>query len=217
MTATDTRPNLLGITINHRSMRGDARRFAALVRSIADGTTASSPARARAIERYLTSLCAGIHHHHQAEDEVLWPVLEAAAGAEVDLTELTDDHAQLDPLLDRLRAEARALSAAPRDRAAAARLATTLAALRDLLDEHIDDEERTVFPVITRYVSHAEWQRVEAAVRKGSAMSFELPRIERYATGDELAELYRMAGPVLRFMLALVRPGFLRREKVIFG
>ncbi|MET7403803.1 hemerythrin domain-containing protein [Dactylosporangium sp. NPDC005572] len=210
-------PNLLGITINHRSMRGDARRFAALARAIADGTVPNSPARARAIQKYLMSLISGIHHHHRAEDDVLWPVLERVAGAEVDLAELTEDHAQLDPLLDRLRAETAALAAAPHDRAAAARLATSLETLRDLLDEHIEDEERTIFPVIERYVPEADWQRVETAVRKGAPVGFELPRIERYATADELAELRRLAGPMLLVLLALARPGFRRREKVIFG
>ncbi|WP_433065521.1 hemerythrin domain-containing protein [Dactylosporangium sp. CS-033363] len=210
-------PNLLGITINHRSMRGDARRFADVTRAIADGLIPATPARAKAIHRYLTSLCDGIHHHHQAEDDVLWPVLQATAGAEVDLAELTDDHAQLDPLLDRIRQQSAALANTPSDPAAAARLADSLTTLRDLLDEHIDDEERTVFPVIVRYVSGEQWQKVEDAVRKGGKMSFELPRIERYATPEELVELYRQAGPVLRLILAAVRPGFLRREQLIFG
>ncbi|MGI5241298.1 hemerythrin domain-containing protein [Dactylosporangium sp. CA-139066] len=213
----NTEPNLLGITINHRSMRGDARRFADVTRAIADGSLPGTPARAKAIQQYLTNLCAGIHHHHQAEDDVLWPVLRETAGAEVDLAELTDDHKQLDPLLDRVRADAAALAAAPADRDAAGRLSQSLATLRDLLDEHIDDEERTVFPIIRRYVNHDQWQRVENAVRKGSKPGFELPRIERYATADELVELRRVAGPVLLLMLAAVRPGFARRERQIFG
>ncbi|MFG2044095.1 hemerythrin domain-containing protein [Dactylosporangium sp. NPDC048998] len=214
---TNTEPNLLGITINHRSMRGDARRFADVTRAMAEGRTQGTPGRARAIRRYLSELCDGIHHHHQAEDDVLWPVLRETAGAEVDLAELTDDHRELDPLLDRVRAEAAALAAAPGDPEAAGRLSDSLATLRDLLDEHIDDEERTVFPVIRRYVTHKQWQRVEDAVRKGSKAGFELPRIERYATADELGELVRMAGPVLRLTLAAVRPGFRRRERLIFG
>ncbi|MFI5907837.1 hemerythrin domain-containing protein [Dactylosporangium sp. NPDC051541] len=214
---TNSEPNLVGITVNHRSMVGDARRFADVTRAIADGHVPATPARAKAIHRYLLTLCDGIHHHHQAEDDVLWPILNATAGAEVDLAELTDDHAQLDPLLDRIRTQSAALAAAPADRDAAARLADSLATLRDLLDEHIEDEERTVFPVIRRYVSGAQWQQVETAVRKGGKMGFELPRIERYATPAELDELYRLAGPVLRLMLAAVRPAFLRRERLIFG
>ncbi|MFB9446597.1 hemerythrin domain-containing protein [Dactylosporangium vinaceum] len=214
---TNSAPNLVGITVNHRSMVGDARRFAQVTRDIADGRVPATPARAKAVHRYLATLCDGIHHHHRAEDDVLWPILNATAGAEVDLAELTDDHAQLDPLLERIRAQAAALAAAPADRAAAARLADSLATLRDLLAEHIEDEERTVFPVIRRYVSGAQWQQVETAVRKGGKLGFELPRIERYATAAELEELYRLAGPVLRLMLAAVRPGFLRRERLIFG
>ncbi|MFF5227867.1 hemerythrin domain-containing protein [Dactylosporangium sp. NPDC000521] len=210
-------PNLVGITVNHRSMRGDARRFAALLRDMADGRAVNTAARAKAIASYLETLCDGIHHHHQAEDDVLWPVLEASAGAEVDLRELTEDHRQLDPLLDAIRRDARALAVAPGDRDAAERLAGALALLRDMLDEHIEDEERTLFPVIHRYVSDADWNKVETAVRKGGKMGFELPRIEKYATQAELAELKRMAGPVLRVLLAVTRRGFARREAVIFG
>ncbi|MGW4369257.1 hemerythrin domain-containing protein [Nocardia takedensis] len=39
--------------------------------------------RAAAVADYLTDLCDSIHHHHSAEDEVLWPVLERSVGAHV--------------------------------------------------------------------------------------------------------------------------------------
>ncbi|MEV0393776.1 hemerythrin domain-containing protein [Polymorphospora rubra] len=217
MTATVDRPNLVAFRIVHRAMRGDARRLADTVERIARGTSPCGAARARAVAGYVDTLCDGIHHHHANEDRLLWPVLERSAGAEVDLSALSDDHSHLDPLLDQVRAGARALAAAPADRAVAGRLATLLGTLRDLLDEHIEDEERTIFPIIDRYVSGADWRQVEDQIRKGSQIRFDLPRMERFAAPDELAELYRMAGPGLRIMVALVRPGYRRRERLIFG
>jgi hemerythrin-like domain-containing protein len=215
--SVDARPNVLGFRLAHRAMRGDVRRLADLADRIGAGVVPYDTGRAQALARYLYGVCTGIHHHHDVEDRALWPVLERAAGAEIDLTELSDDHSALDPLLDQARAAVAALAAAPADRAPAQRLACVLASLRDLLDEHIDDEEETIFPIIERYVSVADWQKVEAAARKAGNVRFDLPRIERFARPSELAELHRLAGPVLRVMLAVVRPGYRRRERLIFG
>ncbi|MFI6128593.1 hemerythrin domain-containing protein [Micromonospora sp. NPDC051141] len=224
-TASATGPNLVGFRVNHRTMRADTRRLADLSDRVAAGLITYDRRRARALRTYVWLLCAGIHHHHRMEDEVLWPVLERSAAAEIDLRELSDDHASLDPVLDEVRAAVDDLvsvfapggPAEHRVRTAARRLATALAQLRDALDEHIEEEERLIFPVIRRYVSVADWDTVERAVRKGGALRFELPRIERYAEPAELDELKRIAGPVLRLTLAAVRPGFRRREARVFG
>ncbi|WP_405433781.1 hemerythrin domain-containing protein [Micromonospora sp. NBC_00617] len=218
-------PNLIGFRINHRTMRSDTRRLAELLDRVAAGQLAYDRRRATALRTYLRLLCDGIHHHHKMEDEVLWPVLQRSAGAEIDLRELSDDHAALEPVLDEVRVAADELvaafasgsSEAGRARTVAGRLAGALAQLRDVLDEHIEEEERLIFPVIRRYVSVADWNTVERAVRKGGALRFELPRIERYALPEELEELRKIAGPVLRLMLVALRPGFRRREATVFG
>ncbi|SCE94184.1 hemerythrin domain-containing protein [Micromonospora mirobrigensis] len=221
---TESEPNLVGFRINHRTMRADTRRLADLAERVADGRIAYDLRRGKALRTYVRLLCDGIHHHHRMEDEVLWPVLTRSAATEVELRDLSDDHASLDPVLDETRGAVDGLVAVltpggpeQRVRSAAGRLATVLAQLRDLLDEHIEEEERLIFPVIRRYVSVADWTTVERAVRKGGALRFELPRIERYARPEELAELKRIAGPVLRLMLAALRPGFRRREATVFG
>lgn len=181
-------PNLLGIRIIHRAMRGDARRLAAVLAQLAAGEQKADEVRLRAIEEFTGKLCAGIHHHHRAEDEVLWPVIVRAAVGSVDLSELSDDHASLDPLLDDITGEAARLRTDP---LAGHRLAKGLRTLADLLDEHIGQEERLLFPVIRKYVSESEWKTVENAVRKGGDLRFDLPRVEQYAEREELAELRR--------------------------
>ncbi|SEM61811.1 hemerythrin domain-containing protein [Nonomuraea pusilla] len=207
-------PNLLGFRIAHRMMRGDSRRLAAVTGALARGGQRADAARLRAIGEFATKHCAGIHHHHQAEDDVLWPVIVRSAGAEVDLSDLTDDHKALDPLLEEITAAAAELPGSP---SAVRRMAASLATLADLLDEHIEEEERLLFPVIEKYVPEEEWERVETEVRKGGQASFDLPRIGQYALPEELAALRRMAGPVLTVMLALMGPGHRRRQKLIFG
>ncbi|GAB3137048.1 hemerythrin domain-containing protein [Microbispora hainanensis] len=200
-------PNLLGFRIAHRAMRTDSRRLADVTAEIAAGRQPCGPERAAAIREYATKLCRGIHHHHKAEDDHLWPLLVRSAGAEIDLSELSEDHSELDPLLE----EIQAVAGDP------AELAKPLRRLADLLDEHIQEEERTIFPIIMRHVSGEDWEEMEQHVRKGGDVRFELPRIEQHALPEELAELRRLAGPVLVVMLALMRRGHRRRERLVFG
>ncbi|MBB2913453.1 hemerythrin-like domain-containing protein [Streptosporangium becharense] len=206
-------PETLGFQIAHRSMRGEVRRLADLTAQLADGRQSADPARARAIVEYIAAMCTTIHHHHKTEDEVLWPVIERSAGAEVDLRDLSDDHAELDPLLDTIRSGSEEFLRTSDAR----RLAVCLTRLADMLDEHIEEEERLLFPIIRKYVSVADWKRVEDVARKGSNVMVELPRIEQYARPDELATLRRLAGPVLTVMFTVLRGGHRRRQRLIFG
>ena len=226
-TAADVRPrrdgdpvaDILGIRLAHRAMRADLHRLTALARDVAAGRVPRTPGRAAAIAGYVALTCDSIHHHHESEDDLLWPVLAASAGSHVDLAELSDDHAALDPKLDRIRAAARALAARPGSEDAAGELARGLAELRDLLDEHIEEEEKAIFPVIERYVSVRDWKAVEKGVRSSGTTPtwFELPRAVDQARPEELAELRRLAGPVLVVVLAMMRRRYRRLERAVFG
>ncbi|MCW0211747.1 MAG: hemerythrin domain-containing protein [Pseudonocardia sp.] len=215
-------PDLTGLRLLHRVMRGDLHRLTALAEQLAHLRAGISEKRAKAIDRWVAGLCAEIHHHHDAEDAVAWPVITRHAGAAVDLTGLSDDHAALDPLLDDLRAASRALVAAWPDELPmhAERLATSLRRLRDELDEHIVAEESEIFPVIEEYVPADTWAEVTKGVRKrkgGPSPTFQVPRIEAAATPAEMASLRAEAGPVLMMLLAAMRPGHRRREALVFG
>jgi hemerythrin-like domain-containing protein len=202
-----------GLLLAHRAMLRDLDRLATLAAGLAGERLDRK--RAAAIAAYLSDFCDSIHHHHSAEDEVLWPVLERAAGAHVDLTELTDDHAVLDPKLARIRTGAREL----RDRAhVTPELVADLADLRDTLNEHIADEERTIVPLIKQYVSDQDWARVETTIRRrGAKMSFEVPRILAVSTDAELAEARKEGGIPVALMIKLMPLGFRRRERLVFS
>lgn len=224
MTAmTPTRQgDLLGITLGHRAMCADARRLADLAARVVGGAERVDRARGAALARWIDRLADEIHHHHEAEDDVLWPVLERWARDRVDLAALTDDHAALDPLLAEVRAAADAVAELAADdvpgHPAARRLADRLETLADLLGEHIAEEERDVFPVILAHVPQAEWHTVEAAVReRGGDMGFVLPRVAAAATPEQMADLRRAAGPVLSVLLPITRWRLRRAEKLVFG
>jgi hemerythrin-like domain-containing protein len=141
----DASPDLLGITIAHRAMIGDSRRFADMLGDIAQGLSPCDRRRAGAIAAYLGELCDSIHHHHTIEDEVMWQILIDAAGGAIDVHDLQDDHAHLDPLLNQLRSTAIEFGEATDDSRTqvAGALANVLEALHELLAEHIADGSRS--------------------------------------------------------------------------
>ncbi|MDY6999097.1 MAG: hemerythrin domain-containing protein [Actinomycetota bacterium] len=209
-------PDVLGMQIAHRAMLRDLDRTTGIALAMADGTVPITGRRTRMLVRYLELLAESIHHHHRAEDDILWPVIEDRAGGHIDLAPLTEDHEALVPELEALRGATAALRAHP-GRPAARALATKLAEMRDMLGEHICEEERDTFPAIRRYLSVADWRDVEARIRRCARMSFELPRIAAASTPAELAVLKRDAGPLIAIMLAAVGPRYRRMERAVWG
>lgn len=175
MTTPTTDADLLGIRLAHRSMTTDVRRLTDTADAIGRGHQLCPTRRAQAIGNYVDLLIESIDHHHHTEDDVLWPVLEAAAGAHVDLDALSDDHTELADLLTELgdTSATFARSAAAPD---AMTLARTLRRLGALLDEHLADEERAIFPIITGYVDKSDWAAVEDSARKRGRLDFDGPR-----------------------------------------
>ncbi|GAB2806855.1 hypothetical protein GCM10022221_00290 [Actinocorallia aurea] len=203
--AGDPEPDLTTFAIVHRAMRGEARRLAALTAE--QGDVPFPAEREAALQRHLDLLLHEIHAHHDREDALVWPLITASAGAAIDLAPLTEDHAAIDPCLDRIRAS----RGVARSKA--------LADLRDLLDEHITDEEASVFPVLRRYVSVADWDRCEKEIAKApfAQMKWVVPLIASYATSEELDHLVKEAGLGMRILLRLTRPSFVRLNRAVYG
>ncbi|GAA2779816.1 hemerythrin domain-containing protein [Mycolicibacterium pallens] len=212
----DPEPDLIGITLAHRAMLTDVGRLAAAVTAIGEGRQRCSTRRAQAIARYTDLLCESIHHHHTVEDTVLWPVIDACAKDIVDLTELTEDHAALDPRLEIIGHRANAFRVAG-DRRTAALLGAELADLRNLLTEHIAEEERDIFPVIRQYVSVADWQEVEKTAQRTGRLTFDGPRTVGAATDDERAALAKEVSPVLRLLLTVLAWRHRKFEDEVFS
>jgi len=210
-------PELLGITLAHRAMLTDVRRLVAAVTEIGDGRARCSARRADAIARYTELMCESIHHHHTMEDDVLWPVIEASAGSIVDLTELTEDHAALDPRLEIIAHRATAFRVAGGERRIAALLAAELSDLYNLLSEHIAEEERDIFPVIQQHVSVDDWQAVEKTAQRTGRLTFDGPRTVGASTEEERAILAKDVSPILRLLLTVLAWRHRRFEDVVFS
>jgi hemerythrin-like domain-containing protein len=198
-------------------MRGDLHRLVELTGNIGAGRDMVGLARAAALAGFISDVCHAINLHHTREDSITWPLIESSAGAAVDLTDLSDDHSGLDPMLDELRAAAHSFAANPSD---VSKLATSVRQLSEHLDEHIEEEERRIFPVIEKYVTAEDWKKSEDVIGKQSTMKeirFDLAWVDHYATREEMAQLRKSAGPALAILMPLLRPGHRRRQRVVFG
>ncbi|WP_018331234.1 hemerythrin domain-containing protein [Actinomycetospora chiangmaiensis] len=120
--------------------------------------------RAAAVGKHLRLLCDLLHHHHQGEDELLWPPLRDrvphAALARLEAAEA--QHVEIDAALDRVAAARRTWTATV-DAAGRDALVTTLSDLHGLLAEHLDLEERTLLPLAAVHLTEAEWAAVGEA------------------------------------------------------
>jgi hypothetical protein len=155
--------------------------------------------------------------HTEREDAVLWPVVAASAGAHAaDLGPLTEDHEALRAVLGRAAAALPLLAAGDAGRAAA-----VLAELAGALDEHVEEEEREVFPVLRRCVSARDLARYEARCARGPGLrhaAFALPWLAATCgTPAERAGLLAATPVPLRVVLRVAGPGWRRRRDLVAG
>lgn len=127
-------------------------------------TTPGDRKRAATVDDHLQFVCDLLHHHHEGEDELLWPVLRPRVGTEaqavIDAAE--EQHAGLDAALGRVGAARSSWRAEP---SAAHRdvLAAALQELHGLLAEHLELEERALLPLAAAGLTHAEWHALGAS------------------------------------------------------
>ena len=191
-TAGEPEPDLTSTVVTHRAIRRDLRRLAACPGQIA--ASGAPRSRSRAICRYTAALLAQIQAHHQNEDEILWPMIAATAGQAVDLVPLTDDHQAIAAAGGRASQALASLRTAP---GTVAELHTSVSQLRDMLDEHIADEEQRILAAMRRYLPAGAYRWCEQQMRRRTAPPgprFTAPWLARHAHPDELSRLLATGG-----------------------
>ena len=125
------------------------RRSTALVVDALQALIDGRPVRIATLVKLIDWQAGFVHHHHESEDELFWPVLRGRFPEVVaQLDALSVEHEKLDAALDQLSTEAAAL------RGSAGRAASLLPAaleVRDVLAGHLDTEEpilRELFPEV---------------------------------------------------------------------
>ncbi len=140
------------------------RRSTALVVDALQALIDGRPVRVATLAKLIDWQAGFVHHHHESEDELFWPVLRARFPEVVaQLDALSVEHDKLDGALERLSAEAAALRGtavgrgtgaegshrAPAGQQRAASLLPAALEVRDILAGHLDTEEpilRELFP-----------------------------------------------------------------------
>jgi hypothetical protein len=199
--AREPEPDLVRLVVTHRAIRQDLGRLAARLGE----ERGRSPRQAAALWRHTAAILTQVRLHNESEVDILWPVTAAAAGQAVDIAPLTDDrHAVVTALMQASQAldAVRAGSGAPADLRASLRL------VRDLLDEHLTDEEQQMFPAIRRYLRADAYRWCEKQMQRHATLRdrwFAPSWLARHARQDELRRLRAAFGWPDRILLA--RPG----------
>ncbi len=118
------------------------REFCLIPQAVAD-VAEGNRGRARTVDRHLRLLTGLLHHHHQGEDELLWPVLrDRLAIEDTALLEVVEaQHAGIEQALNRVDT-VRASWVEHADTQSRSTLVEALLSLYRLLTEHLEAEER---------------------------------------------------------------------------
>ena len=209
----------------HRAMCVDCNRLTNLTAALADGTDhmAVESERSIAVRDYLARVLAVIRSHHEAEEKALWPVIEAAAGEVIGqamLAKHTADHHRLGHLLDQAQALTDQLAAGITYRRWAGKLSAELRALSRLLEWHVAEEQRQVFPPIACHVRVDDYAWVLPQCRflfPSAMLPFTVPWIAHHAAPDELRRMLTETWPGMRVVLQIFAERFATQHRLVFG
>ncbi|MFE4695943.1 hemerythrin domain-containing protein [Streptomyces sp. NPDC056738] len=154
--STAERPHTHEMVVVHRVFRRESATLPRLVRAVPDGDTARGTRIAGALRDYTM----GLHHHHHAEDELIWPLLRTRAPHDEELVgRMRLQHEEIDRTLA-VVAEWLPVWERSADRISGEELALALDAHRAALLVHLDEEERSVLPLVAGHLTVAEWDLV---------------------------------------------------------
>jgi hemerythrin-like domain-containing protein len=136
----------------HRVFRRELRLLPDLVRA-----AAGDAPRAKLVGTHALELLGFLHHHHHGEDELVWPKLRERVALEVELiARMEAQHEAVAVLVVELERDLPGWSLSA-DAEAGERLATTLEKLAQDLVAHLDEEERSILPLVAQTFTPAEW------------------------------------------------------------
>jgi Hemerythrin HHE cation binding domain len=190
----------------HRTFRSELGSLPELIRSAAPGDFK----RAEIVGKYLADMISVLHHHHAAEDDLLWPILRARlATGDDEVAHAEAEHLNVAELMDAVEAIRPSWmhSGEPR---LGTRLEVAVGELCVAANEHFDHEERQLVPLIAEYLTPQEWQAVidrGAAYVKPSNLWFALAYagvLLRGGTSDERRRFIASIPLPLKVVLKLI-------------
>jgi hemerythrin-like domain-containing protein len=149
--------------IIHAAVRRDVARTEQALRRLGDGDAA----RARQVRAAWQNLVRELTHHHEAEDEILWPfLLERGVDADL-LHEMESEHAAMKEALGSASAAIDGVAATP-TAAAARSAADVVARASEVINRHLDHEERDVEAPMGDLEADPEFKALSKKLRPAS-------------------------------------------------
>ena len=146
----------------HRAFRVEFGNLPGLIRAVSPGDTK----RSRFVGNYLDNMILVLHHHHAAEDALLWPTLyERIPICDHEIQRAKDEHVGIAKLIGNVQSLRPSWSGSAEPRLAE-QLSSAVAQLSVDANEHFDYEEQLVVPLIGEYIAPEEWQ---AFIDRGAA------------------------------------------------
>jgi hemerythrin-like domain-containing protein len=144
------------MVIVHRMFRRECALLPQLVAAVPVGDVA----RARTIARHVREVLDMLHHHHLGEDELLWPRLSTRTRIHAELlARMESQHHVLAELLEHVATALPEWRYTPAAHTGAP-LTVLLEQISHGLDEHFDEEETTILPIVERVITAAEYLEV---------------------------------------------------------
>lgn len=206
------------MTTVHTFFRREFRLAGGVVRRVGEGDAA----RARVVADHVELVTRTLHHHHTAEDDLIWPkLLERVPDELAPMVRLMEaQHERVGELLagiEEIRPRwAVTAGAADRDR-----LADLLDQVYVHLSEHLDAEEERLLPLIARTLTEAEWHEVGERARTSNRkdqMSLVLGMLEYEGDPQAIAMMLAAAPAPVRWIVPKVsRRAFRKHALVIHG
>ncbi len=144
------------MVVVHRAFRREFRLLPRIVRAVA----IDDCDRAGTVAAHARDLLDALQHHHEGEDALVWPKLHARAEVPQALVYLMESqHAAVAELMQ-LSGQILERWSATASEESREELAVVLDNLNAALAEHLDDEERSVLPIVARTLTAHEWDAV---------------------------------------------------------
>ena len=144
------------MAIVHRTFRNAYEESAKLVRA----APSPSPGRVTFLADHIDFGLAALHHHHEGEDELLYPELIQRVPEQAPMTEQVEhEHLVIKTALEAASAACAAWRQRPSAETGEA-LAAALDHLNAVVQPHLDDEENKVVPLAAVTFTQQEWDAI---------------------------------------------------------
>lgn len=161
-----------------------------------------------------------LHHHHSAEDELIWPALMSLGTSEdvVVLEAMAAEHDEIDPRLAACAAGFQRLARRP-DEDARRALAVRVCAARELLRRHLAHEESEAIAILQRLLTPEQWGEIETQIGKHTTLRYAarvVPWVAHCIPREVLDRVFRDLDAGFRVIWLVTRRRFARREARAF-